>query len=191
MGSAKSELGGHTQKGLCLRFLWLVVVQFHNDSANTGGPFFPITESFIISGVHANPFHCETKIWTPSFIFGFPAENMFWCTYASFDLSSRHGTFWVYPGVNSIWLKWEGIQLQTSMCDVDQGATDDTKLMRVFINFYKCAWVVHNLVKHSESMLNLGWMKQITTLILEVSLYLLILLPTFNRPLYWIKFNRS
>lgn len=57
--------------------------------------------------------------------------------------------------------------LQTPMCDVDQGATDDTKLTSVFINFYKCAWVVHNLVKYSESMSGLGWMKEITTLILE------------------------
>ncbi|OCK92796.1 uncharacterized protein K441DRAFT_662410 [Cenococcum geophilum 1.58] len=57
--------------------------------------------------------------------------------------------------------------LQISMCDVDQGAADDTKLTSVFVNFYKCAWVVHNLVKYSESMPSLGWMKQITTLILE------------------------
>lgn len=53
--------------------------------------------------------------------------------------------------------------LQISMCDVDQRATDDAKLT----NFYKCAWVVHNLVKYSESTSSLGWMKQITALILE------------------------
>lgn len=53
--------------------------------------------------------------------------------------------------------------LQISMCDVDQRATDDAKLT----NFYKCAWVVHNLVKYSESIPSLGWMKQITALILE------------------------
>lgn len=70
------------------------------------------------------------------------------------------------------------------MCDVDEGAIDDTKPTRAFINFYKCAWVVHNLVKYSESMPNLGWLKQIAALVLEVSFCLLILFLTFNKLLY-------
>jgi hypothetical protein len=75
-----------------------------------------------------------------------------------------------------IWLNKIGYQLQVSICGVDQREADDKKLKTVFVNFYKCAWVVHNLVKHAESLPSPGWMKQITKLILEVSLSLLILL---------------